>query len=66
MNVEVEGPATYAGVRVNHPRIVEYIRNMAKRGRTVGDICRVVGMPQEVVQREIRAMKAEAEETAKT
>lgn len=57
--VEVEGPATYAGVRVNHPAIVSSIKNLVKQGKNTEYICRVVGMPAEVVNRIRSEVKAE-------
>lgn len=42
---------TYGGVSVDHPSIVEAIRTMAKQGKKVPEIMRVVGMPAEVVRR---------------
>ena len=44
-------PQDYKGLRVTHPDIVAAIRNMIRAGRTNEDIIRVVGMPQEVVNR---------------
>jgi hypothetical protein len=49
--VDVEGPATFAGVRVNHPSIVSACKQMWKQGRKLEDIMRVTGMPAEVCQR---------------
>lgn len=49
--VEVETP-TYNGVRVNHERLLEGIRSLLKQGRSNADICRIIGVPQEVVDRE--------------
>lgn len=54
MSVTVEGPATYAGVRVNHPRIVATIQQMVKQGKKIEDIMRVVGMPAEVVRKHMK------------
>jgi len=47
---EVSAP-TYGGVSVDHPSIVAAIKNMAKEGRKVKEIMRVVGQPAEVVRR---------------
>jgi hypothetical protein len=41
--------AEYAGVDVDHPSIVAAIKNMAKDGKKVKEIMRVVGVPAEVV-----------------
>ena len=53
---EVTSPK-YAGVDVDHPRIVEYIRNMLKQGEKKEKIAKVVGMPLEVVDRVERDFK---------
>lgn len=50
MSVEVRGPM-YAGVSVEHPRIISAITMMAKQGKSREDIRRVVGMPMEVIDR---------------
>lgn len=42
---------SYAGVNVNHPSIVAGIQTLAKQGKGVGEISRVIGMPAEVVKR---------------
>ncbi len=57
--VEVQGPAEYAGVRVDHPRIIEATKLLHRQGRNLEDICRIVGMPQEVVQKYIRQANKE-------
>lgn len=49
--VDVEGPATYQDVSVEHPDIVSGIENLVKQGRNNEYICRVIGMPPEVVDR---------------
>ena len=41
---------TYQGVHVDHPTIVDAIKNLVKQGRRREDIVRIVGMPHEVVQ----------------
>lgn len=57
--VEVEGAPTYNGVRVDHPSIVASIKNLIKQGRNTEYICRVVGMPAEVVSRIRSEVKAD-------
>jgi hypothetical protein len=50
----------YNGVPVDNPLIVQAIRTMIKNGHRNEDICRVVGMPQEVVDKQralVRNMK---------
>ena len=44
-------PQAYQGVSVDHPSIVSSIKTMAKQGKKVSEIMRVVGMPKEVVER---------------
>ena len=55
-NLASEAPAevstpSYSGVSVDHPSIVSAIKNMAKDGRKMKEIMKVVGMPAEVVRR---------------
>ncbi len=47
----------YQGVDVNHPTIVEAIKTMVKQGERREKICKVVGMPHEVVQAIEREVK---------
>ena len=42
---------TYQGVSVEHPRIVDAIKNLAKQGKSKDEIRRIVGMPNEVIER---------------
>lgn len=49
--------AEYGGVDVQHPRIVEAIRVLAKQGKTTQQIVKIVGMPHEVVQAVSRTVK---------
>lgn len=58
MRVTVDGPATYQGVRVDHPDIIAGIENLARQGRTNEDICRIIGMPVEVVEKYARPIRA--------
>lgn len=46
----VESPR-YSGVSVDHPAIVDAIKTMAKEGKKLQEIMRVVGMPAEVIRR---------------
>ena len=48
MSVTVRTPE-HQGVSVEHPRIIEAIKNLSKQGRTREDIVKIVGMPGEVV-----------------
>jgi hypothetical protein len=60
---DIEQPssaATFNGVSVDDPTIVATIRNGIKMGWNNETICRVVGMPQEVVDKQralVRNMK---------
>lgn len=56
MSAEVEGQK-YKGVDVTNPRIREYAKNMIKEGRPREEICRVIGMPHEVIEEIERDMK---------
>ncbi len=49
----------YQGVDVDHPRIQEYAKNMAKQGRTVEEIAKVVGIPHEVAEKYKREVERE-------
>lgn len=49
--------AEYQGVNVEHPRIVEAIKTLAKQGAAKEHIVKVVGMPYEVVDRVLRETK---------
>jgi len=57
--VTVDGPSQYNGVSVEHPSIIDAIHNLTKQGKPVEYIMRVVGMPQEVVQRHARTVPKE-------
>ena len=47
----------YAGLDVDHPRIVDAIKQGAKRGMTKEQIQKVVGMPMEVVDKHFQNAK---------
>lgn len=47
----------YQGVDVEHPKIREYGKNMVKEGKSREEICRVLGMPHEVVEKIERDVK---------
>jgi hypothetical protein len=49
----------YAGVDVDHPRIVEAIKALTKQGKEKAEIQKLVGMPYEVVDRHMRAAREE-------
>lgn len=57
MNVTVEGAPTYQGLRVDHPRLLEGCRGLIKQGYSNEHIIRIIGVPQEVVDRERAKMK---------
>lgn len=59
--VEVKGAAEYDGLRVDHPRMIEYAKNFIMQGRSNEDICRIVGLPQSVVDRLRSEVKREKE-----
>ena len=44
----------YQGVDVEHPRIVEAIKNLAKQEKQAVEISKIVGMPYEVVRKYMR------------
>jgi len=47
----------YNGVDTDNPRIVETIKKMAKEGATKDQICKIVGMPYEVVDKHYQHVK---------
>ena len=49
--VSVESPTMTDGLRVDHPRLLEYIKNGIKLGWGNQHIIKVTGAPQEVVSR---------------
>lgn len=49
--VSVESPTMTDGLRVDHPRLLEYIKNGVKLGWGNERICKVTGAPQETVSR---------------
>lgn len=61
--VAVESPTIQDGLRVDHPRLLEYIKNGLKLGWGNEHIIKVTGAPQEVVTK-MRA-KAEKEKATK-
>ncbi len=60
--IVVEGPQEFKGVRVDHPSIVSSIRNLIAQGYGQEQICKLIGMPGEVVDRERRRLKAQQQE----
>lgn len=56
VSAEVRDPH-FAGVSTEHPSIVTSIQNMTRQGKSKEEICRVVGMPMEVVERHQRDVK---------
>lgn len=61
LKVDVEGPATFGGVDVNHPSIVSGIKNLAKQGHGKAYIMKVIGMPGPVVEKYMAQAKQEQE-----
>ena len=53
----VDVPQIYNGLDVRHPRMVEAAKTMIKLGKNSEDICRTLGMAQEVLARIRRDMK---------
>jgi hypothetical protein len=49
--------AEYQGVDVEHPRIVEAIKTLAKQDKQIYEIAKIVGMPYEVVQKYVAREK---------
>jgi hypothetical protein len=49
--VSVESPTMTDGLRVDHPRLKEYILNGIKLGWGNEHICKVVGAPPELVSK---------------
>ena len=54
-------PQRHRDVRVNHPTIVATIKNMISKGFHTLDIMRVVGMPQEVINKLRHEMKEDTD-----
>lgn len=44
----------FRGVDVEHPRIVEGIKELAKKGYSKDEAQKIIGMPREVIDREYR------------
>jgi hypothetical protein len=55
-------PATFHGVSVKNETILASIRNAIKMGWGNEQICKVIGMPQEVIERERTKLKKIAEQ----
>lgn len=49
--VSVESPTIQDGLRVDHPRLLEYIKNGVKMGWGNERIVKVTGAPQETVSK---------------
>jgi hypothetical protein len=54
--VRVETP-TYAGVSVEHPRIVDTIKQCAKQGMSKEQAMKITGMPMVVVDKHYQNVK---------
>lgn len=52
LQVQVESPTIQDGLRADHPRLAEYIRNGIRKGWGNEQIVRVTGAPPELVSRE--------------
>lgn len=61
MSEEISNPqaAQAGGVNVDHPRIREYGKNMAKQGMSKEEAAKRLGMPIEVVDKIYREAKEE-------
>lgn len=59
MSASVGDPPEYKGVSVEHPAIVEGIKNMARRGFPKERAVKLIGMPMEVVDRYYREVEKE-------
>lgn len=62
--VAVESPTMTDGLRVDHPRLLEYIKNGVKLGWGNERVCKVTGAPQEVVDK-IRSQLSREESSGK-
>ena len=62
--VAVESPTIQDGLRVDHPRLLEYIKNGVKLGWGNEHIVKVTGAPQETVSR-VRSQFEKEKQTKK-
>src|SRR3972149_40147 len=56
--IEGNDMTKYQGVDVDHPRIIEAVKNLVKAGKKTDEIARVVGMPHEVIRKYERDTRA--------
>lgn len=56
MGVTVKEPM-FADIRTDDPRIREAVQNMEKRGYSKDSMVEVIGMPLEVIDKHLRAIK---------
>lgn len=49
----------YNNVDVEHPRIVEAVKTLTKQKKSSEEICKIVGMPYEVVRKYMREQEKE-------
>lgn len=59
LQVQVSEPTIQDGLRANHPRLAEYIRNGIKLGWGNEHIARVTGAPAELISRERSKLQKE-------
>lgn len=52
LEVQVESPTIQDGLRADHPRLAEYIRNGIRKGWGNAMIVKITGAPPELVSRE--------------
>lgn len=64
LQVQVDSPTIQDGLRADHPRLAEYIRNGIRKGWGNEHIARVTGAPPELISRE--RSKIEKEKRTKT
>lgn len=48
----------YSGVDVEHPSVARGIKKMLKEGQPIENIIKVIGMPQEVIERYRNELKS--------
>jgi hypothetical protein len=58
--VAVETPTMDDGLRVDHPRLLEGIDTLLKKGYSNEHICRIIGVPGSVVDTRRSKMKKQA------
>jgi len=61
--IEGNDMTKYQGVDVDHPRIIEAVKNLVKAGKKTDEIARVVGMPHEVIRKYERDIRESNKKT---